>query len=141
AYMRAENIEYVARDKPKAERDGFRQQAREGFSLARQYANEALALARTNDKAARENDVVYRAETVLGVLALKDGDRKGAVDHMHAAGAAPTPDPPRYASHFGLRSRLAEYLLRAAVDFRISPIVRGIGNSVDNIRAEVVDVI
>ena len=63
-------------------------------------------------RSARDNDVVYRAETVLGVLALKDGDRNGAVQHTHNAGAAPMSNPPSYASHMGLRSRLAEYLLR-----------------------------
>lgn len=113
AYMRAENIDYTARYKPKGQQDGYRQRASEGFAMAHEYAREALALVRTNDEAARENDVVYRAETVLGVLALKDGDRNGAVDHIHAANAAPVSDPPPYASHFGLRSRLAEYLLRA----------------------------
>src|SRR5213076_1350626 len=78
-----------------------------------QYANDALVLARDHQQAAKDNDVVYRAETVLGVMALRDGDRKTAVEHMRAAERAPMSDPPRYASHFGLRSRLAEYLLRA----------------------------
>lgn len=112
AYMRAENIDYTAREKPEAEQAQARQRAKDGFARARQYANEALALARTNERAARDNEVVYRAETVLGVLALKDGDRHAAVEHMHSAEAAPTPNPASYASHFGLRSRLAEYLLR-----------------------------
>jgi len=112
AYMRAENIDYTAREKPEPERARARQRARQGFARARQYANDALALARTNERAARQHDVVYRAETVLGVLVFKDGDRNGAVNHMQAAGAALVPDPARYASHFGLRSRLAEYLLR-----------------------------
>jgi hypothetical protein len=57
--------------------------------------------------------VIYRAETVLAVLALKDGDRKGAVARMRTAGAAPMSDAGRDASWFGLRGRLAEYLLRA----------------------------
>src|SRR5262249_53292717 len=99
--------------KPDAEQAQARRRAADGFSRARQYANDALALARTNEQSARDNDVVYRAETVLADLALKDGDRTAAVEHMYNAGATPTSDPPRYASHFGLRSRLAEYLLRA----------------------------
>jgi hypothetical protein len=57
--------------------------------------------------------VIYRAETVLGVLALKDGHREAAVEHMRTAGAAPVSDAGRYASHFGLRGRLVEYLLLA----------------------------
>jgi beta-lactamase regulating signal transducer with metallopeptidase domain len=113
AYMRAENIDYTARKKPEAEQAQARRRAGEGFARARQYANDAVALARTHEQAARDNDVVYRAETVLGVLALKDGNRTAAVEHMRIAGAAPMSDPPRYASQFGLRSRLAEYLLRA----------------------------
>jgi hypothetical protein len=112
-YMRAEYVDYTARDKPEAEQAAARQRAEQGFARARQYANDALALARTNEQASRANDVVYRAETVLGVLALKDGNVKAAVEHMQTAGAAPPPDPPSYASQFGLRSRLAEYLLRA----------------------------
>jgi hypothetical protein len=113
AYMRAEYIDYTAREKPEAEQAQARRRAAQGFARSRQYAKDALALARTNEQAARQNEVVYRAETVLGVLALKDGDRQAAVDHMRAAAAAPIPDPPRYASQFGLRSRLAGYLLRA----------------------------
>jgi beta-lactamase regulating signal transducer with metallopeptidase domain len=113
AYMRAENIDYTAREKPEAERSAARRRAEQGFARARQYANDALALAQTNPQGARANDVVYRAETVLGVLALKEGHVKAAVEHMEAAGAAPVPDPASSASQFGLRSRLAEYLLRA----------------------------
>lgn len=113
AYLRAEYIDYTAREKPEAAQAEARRRAEGGFARAGQYASDALALARTNEQAARDNDVVYRAETVLGVLALKDGDRKAAVGHMHTAGAAPVSEPARYASHFGLRSRLAEYLLRA----------------------------
>ena len=113
AYMRAEYIDYTAREKPEAQRAQARQRAAQGFAQARQYASQALALVRTDEEAARDNDVVYRAETVLAVLALKDGDRNGAVEHMHSAAAAPMPDPTRYVSNFGLTSRLAEYLLRA----------------------------
>jgi beta-lactamase regulating signal transducer with metallopeptidase domain len=113
AYLRAENIEYTAREKPEAAQAQARRSAVEGFARARQYANDALAVVRTNEQAALANEVVYRAETVLGVLALKDGDRQAAVEHMRRAGAAPMSNPPSYASHFGLRSRLAEYLLRA----------------------------
>ena len=57
--------------------------------------------------------MIYRAETVLGVLALKDGDRETAVAHMRTAGAAPVSDAGRYTSRSALRGRLAEYLLRA----------------------------
>lgn len=113
AYMRAENIDYTAREKPAPGRAQAEKRAAEGFARARQYADGALALARNHQQAANDYDVIYRAETVLGVLALKDGDRQAAVAHMRAAAAAPMSDAGRYASHFGLRGRLAEYLLRA----------------------------
>jgi hypothetical protein len=113
AYMRAEYIDYTAREKPEAEQAQARKRAAEGFARARQYAEDALALAPNQQQAAQDSDVIYRVETVLGVLALKDGDRKAAVEHMRAAGAAPISDAGRYASQFGLRGRLVEYLLRA----------------------------
>jgi len=113
AYMRAEYIDYTAREKPEAQQAQARQRAAQGFARARQYADDALVLAGSHQQAARENDVIYRAETVLGVLALKDGDREAAVEHMRTAGAAPISDSGLYLSHFALRGRLAEYLLRA----------------------------
>ena len=113
AYMRAENIDYTAREKPEAEQAQARKRAAQGFARARQYANDALALAPNHQQAAQDSDAIYRAETVLGVLALKDGDREAAVKHMRTAGAAPMSDAGRYASHFALRGRLVEYLLRA----------------------------
>jgi hypothetical protein len=112
AYMRAEYLDYTAREKPEAEQAQARQRAAQGFARARQYATDALALAPANQQTAQDHDVVYRAETVLGVLALKDGDRETSVEHMRTAGAAPISSADR-PSHFGLRSRLAEYLLRA----------------------------
>ena len=113
AYLRAENIDYMAREKPEPGQAQARKRAAQGFARARQYADDALALARNHQQASQDHDVIYRAETVLGVLALKDGDRQAAVAHMRAAGAAPMSDARRYASQFGLRGRLVEYLLRA----------------------------
>jgi beta-lactamase regulating signal transducer with metallopeptidase domain len=112
-YMRAESIDYTARDKPEAEQARARKRAAQGFARARQYANDVLALTQKNQQAARDNDAIYRAETVLAVLALKDGDRNAAVAHMRRAAAAPVSDAGRYASSLGLRGRLVEYLLRA----------------------------
>lgn len=113
AYMGAEYIDYTAREKPEAEQAQARKRAAQGFARARQYAADALAIAPNHQQAAQDSDVIYRAETVLGVLALKDGDREAAVQHMRIAGAAPISDAGRDASHFGLRGRLVEYLLRA----------------------------
>ena len=112
AYMRAESIDYTLREKPEAEREEAGKRAAAGFARARQYANDVLALAPRHPQDANNNAVIYRAHTVLGVLALKDGDREAAVKHMRTAGAAPIPAA-GYTRHFGLRGRLAEYLLRA----------------------------
>ena len=119
AYMRAENIDYMAHEKPatdqamRVRQAETRKRAADGFARSKQYAQDALALARHHQQAAQDNDVIYRAETALGVLALKDGDREAAVAHMRAAGAAPVSEVGRYASRFALSQRLAEYLLRA----------------------------
>ena len=112
AYMRAEYIDYIAREKPEAEREKGRTRAAQVFARARQYAKDALALANRHQQAASDHGVVYRAHTVLGVLALKDGDRQVAVEHMRTATAASISDAGRYTSHYGLRGRLVEYLLR-----------------------------
>jgi beta-lactamase regulating signal transducer with metallopeptidase domain len=112
AYMRAEHVGYTFRiNRETAPVDGDKR-AEAGFARARQYASDALALAERHPEAAGEHSVIYRAHTVLGALALRDGDVKAAVAHMRAATEAPL-SPSRYGRHDGLRSRLAEYLLRA----------------------------
>lgn len=111
-YMRAESIDYTATAKPEAEQAEARKRAAAGFARARQYANDALALGERHPQSPAYGDIVYRANTTLGVLALKDGNREAAVRHMAAAAAAPTPEEGEYRQHFGLRSRLVEYLLR-----------------------------
>jgi beta-lactamase regulating signal transducer with metallopeptidase domain len=114
AYMSAEYIEYTAREKARSqEASAAQQRAAAGFARARQFAAEALALAERHPQAARDYHVAYRAHTVLGVLALKDGDLDAAVEHMQTASAAPISETARYASHFGLRGRLVTYLIRA----------------------------
>ena len=112
AYMSAENVDYMARAKPGPEQAEALKRAAAGFARARQYANDALVLAERYPQSPEYGDIVYRANTTLGVLALKDGNRGAAVKHMAVAAAAPTPAAPHYAQHFGLRSRLTEYLLR-----------------------------
>lgn len=113
AYMRAEYIDYTASHKPEPAQAEARKKAGRGFSRARQFASDALALAQKHPLAAQNQDVIYRAETVLGVLALKDGDREAAVRHMRAAAAAAVSGAGRLTSSVGLRGRLVEYLLRA----------------------------
>ncbi len=91
AYMSAENVDYMAKSKPEAEQAEMRKRAAAGFARSRQYANDALALAERHPQSPEYGDIVYRANTTLGVLALKDGDREAAVKHMAAAAAAPIP--------------------------------------------------
>jgi hypothetical protein len=111
-YMRAESVDYTAPEKLEAERPEARKRAAQGFARSRQYANDLLALAQRHREAPGYGDAIYRANTVLGVLALKDGDRRKAVEHMRTAAAAPISEETRYTPHYGLRGRLVEYLLR-----------------------------
>lgn len=113
AYMRAESIAYTARSKPEAERADGMKRAEAGFARARQLASDAVALAKRYPEAAANYAALYNAETVLGVLAIRDGDRKAAVEHMRAAADARVSDAATYLHHFGLQGRLVEYLLRA----------------------------
>jgi hypothetical protein len=112
AYMGAEYLDYVANDKPATEQEQLRKQAAEGFARARQYATDVLTLAERHKQSPDYGDVLYRANTTLAVLALKDGDRPSAVRHMAAAAAAPTRTDSKASPEFGLRPRLVEYLLR-----------------------------
>jgi beta-lactamase regulating signal transducer with metallopeptidase domain len=112
AYMRAESVDYTAPEKPEAERPEARKRAAQGFARSRQYANDLLTLAQRHREAPEYGDAIYRANTVLGVLALKDGNRRKAVEHMRTAEAAPISEETRYTPHYGLRGRLVEYLLR-----------------------------
>jgi beta-lactamase regulating signal transducer with metallopeptidase domain len=110
AYMRAESIEYTARDKPEDQKAEALRKARAGWERARQYAEDALTLAAANTTASEYGAAIYRSNVALGVLALKDGDRERAVEHM-ARAVTPSSEALLY-SQQGLRGRLVEYLLR-----------------------------
>lgn len=113
AYSRAEYQEYTAGEKGGDAAGAGEQSPKAGFARARQFAHDALALAAKHPQVARDHAVLYRVHTVLGVLALRDGDRKGAVEHMRTAGNAPISEAGGFLARFGLRGRLVEYLLRA----------------------------
>jgi beta-lactamase regulating signal transducer with metallopeptidase domain len=114
AYLAAEYADYTAREQPEAPAAGTaRSRAAAGFARAGQFARDTLTLAAKHPQAARGYSAVYRAHTVLGVLALREGDRHAAVEHMRTAAAAPIAEGGDYASRLTLRFRLAEYLLRA----------------------------
>ncbi len=55
--------------------------------LARRIAEDALRLAEDFRDSWNHGNAIHRAHTVLGVLALRSGDAKAAVEHLHAAGA------------------------------------------------------
>ncbi|HVJ26433.1 MAG TPA: M56 family metallopeptidase [Vicinamibacterales bacterium] len=112
AYMGAEYFEYTAREKPEPERSEMQKRAAAGFARARQYAEDALALAERHRQTPDYGDILYSAHTTLAVLALRDGDRRAALTHMSSAAAAPPADKAEYMPHFGMRTRLVEYLLR-----------------------------
>jgi hypothetical protein len=125
AYMSAEHLDYTggsfllkaeapttADEKPEAKQAEARKRAAEGFARAGQYARDALALAKKHPQIAEDNGVIYRAETVLGLLALREGDRGAAVRHMRTAADAPVSEAGGHTLRLSLRGRLVEYLLR-----------------------------
>ncbi len=83
AYMRAEYIDYTAREKPEAEQAQARKRAAEGFARARQYAHDALALARNHQQAAQDNDCdLSRGDRAR--RARVEGGRPGGCRGAHA---------------------------------------------------------
>jgi beta-lactamase regulating signal transducer with metallopeptidase domain len=129
AYMRAEYIDYTwrvqgkslsmraddtagaPRVQAKVLSEEAPTQAARGWQRSRQYARDALALAERHRKSPDHGAAIYRAHVVLGLLALKDGDRRSSVDHMRRAAAAPAVDEMVYVPG-AMRARLVEYLLR-----------------------------
>ena len=104
AFFAAENAEYYRKDTA-----GFEA----SLQRARRLAEEALALAGKLTGDPRSGAVVYRANVILGVVAIRRGDRAGAVKHMRLAVETPvSPEVAEYAQSM-LRHRLVNYLLKA----------------------------
>jgi hypothetical protein len=61
----------------------------EAAARVRRYAEEALALAEKFRVDPNYSTVVYRAHLTLGALAIREGDRARAVEHLRAAGDVP----------------------------------------------------
>ena len=95
---------------PDAQQD--KRKATAGFANAKQYAREAIDLASSlTDTGVGE--AAFEAHITYGLAVLRDGDRKGAVEHMQAASKLPARDRPligRWAS--GNEHRLVFYLLK-----------------------------
>jgi hypothetical protein len=77
---------------------------------ARELAERALALAPSYQDNWNYGNAVHFAHTVLGLLALKEGDVSAAVDALARSGA--TPGSPQLGS-FGPNMQLAKELLRS----------------------------
>ena len=103
AFFAAENAEYYKKDMA-----GFEA----SLQRARRLAEEALALAGKFTGDPKSGAVVYRANVILGVVAIRRGDRAGAVRHMRLA--VETPGSPEVAGHAQslLRHKLVNYLLK-----------------------------
>ena len=103
AFFAAENAEYYRKDA----------QLEASLQRARRLAEEALALAGKFTGDPKSSAVVYRANVILGVVAIRRGDRAGAVKHMRLAVETPgSPEVAEYAQSM-LRHRLVNYLLKA----------------------------
>lgn len=105
AYMAAENAENSAKDRARFDAQVAR---------ARWFAEQSLAAAERNASDPRAAAAKYEAHVILGVVALRAGDRNEAVGQLEAAARAVTPNAfdafeDRYPS---LQSRLTNYLLK-----------------------------
>jgi lipopolysaccharide biosynthesis regulator YciM len=104
AFFAAENADYYKKDAA-----GFET----SLEQARRLAEEALALAGKLTGDPRSAAVVYRANVILGAVAIRRGDRAGAVKHMRVAVEQPgSPEVAEYAQSL-LRHRLVNELLKA----------------------------
>ena len=94
---------------PDAEQD--KRMAADGFANAKKYAREAIDLA-SSLKGTGVGEAAFNAHIAYGLAVLREGDRKGAVEHLQAAAMLPAPNGGigRWAS--GQEYRLVFYLLK-----------------------------
>jgi len=102
SYMHGEARDYYDHDQPGA---------RAWWDLARRYAQEGLRLAARLTSQADRGAAIYHGNLTLGILALRDGDGRAAVDFMLAASHAPAWDVSKERTS-GLEPRLTNYLLK-----------------------------
>jgi beta-lactamase regulating signal transducer with metallopeptidase domain len=92
--------------------------SQEWWDLSRRLADESLQLAAKSSDAPKAREAVFQANTILGTLALRSGDRVAAVKYMLAASeAGPTDAPgptelPYYLLKYGERDSVALYFER-----------------------------
>jgi hypothetical protein len=80
AYSGGDSADYYAHDQATAKAD---------WARARNYAMEALKLAPNVRDAPRYGTAFYNANMVLGMVAMRDGDRKAAIRYLLEASKAP----------------------------------------------------
>jgi beta-lactamase regulating signal transducer with metallopeptidase domain len=101
AYMIGESVEYSKHDEAGAKTE---------WDHARKYAQDLLQLAPKFRDKPNYGVAVYMGNIVLGTLALRDGNKKAAVDYLLAASHAPAAeDLDAYIPH---HMRLTGYLLK-----------------------------
>lgn len=95
---------------PNVEQD--KRRAAEGFANAKEHARQALDLASSlNGAGVRE--ATFCAHVAYGLVVLRGGDRKGAVNHMQQAATLPPPDEQRVGRWASCQEyRLVFYLLK-----------------------------
>ena len=115
SYMMGEYLDWEKRDGAKAEWD-----------RARRYAAQVLALAPRFISDPNYGTAIYKANMTMGLLVLRDGNRKAAVRYMLEASKAPVSEElartqglasarlPKYLLKEGERDTVIEYLERMA---------------------------
>ena len=101
AYFEGENAE-------NAQKPG---EAKAAWERARNYAQDALALAAKRSDDPGCGTAIYKANMILGTLAMRDGDQKAAVRFMLAASRAPASEELAY-NTAPAADRLVKYLLK-----------------------------
>ena len=102
AYIQGDSADYYKHDTIAA---------RAAWEEARRDAEEALALAGNHRKVADYGTAIFKANMVLGMLAMRDGDKKTAVSRMLAASKAPRTDELAYSLGY-FTYKLAGQLLK-----------------------------
>jgi len=118
AYMAAEYEDFEAKRKDLEypnqwfkTREEREQAALSAWSQSKQFARDALELAPQFKDDPNYGSTIYRANIVLGLHALREGDVKTALRVMHAALTAPPSEQLAYDQTGSLDSRLSSYLL------------------------------
>jgi hypothetical protein len=106
AYLDGERINYNRHDSTGAAVAGA------AWNLARKYAEDELSLAPKFRKDLDYGTAIFKANIVLGTVALRQGDKKSAVRYMLEASKAPVSEELAYSTWPPLTPKLLGYLLK-----------------------------